>query len=146
MWGKCANGTEAVGCGRPETFRNCADIAITSNTGGVPPLFAGKKNPYLLYYKDLRAPEESNVFPLVVRYVQIYWQITKRNQIKQFYIHFIAIKCAFPRKHIRLYLAFVNGAKTTACVILQIVLNLFALARNFNHSLLFIFFFFFVCV
>jgi len=67
MWGKCANGTEAVGCGRPETFRNCADIAITSNTGGVPPLFVGKQNPFLLYYKDLRAPEDSNVFPLVVR-------------------------------------------------------------------------------
>lgn len=67
MWGKCANGTEAVGCGRPETFRNCADVAITSNTGGVPPLFVGKKNPFLLYYKDLRAPEDNNVFPLVVR-------------------------------------------------------------------------------
>ncbi len=68
MWGKCANGTEAVGCGKPETFRNCADIAITSNTGGLPPIFVGSNNPYLLYYKDLRAPSEQNVFPLVVRY------------------------------------------------------------------------------
>ncbi|XP_037030181.1 uncharacterized protein LOC119070009 isoform X2 [Bradysia coprophila] len=67
MWGKCANGTEAVGCGKPETFRNCADIAITSNTGGLPPIFVGSNNPYLLYYKDLRAPSEQNVFPLVVR-------------------------------------------------------------------------------
>lgn len=86
MWGKCANGTEAVGCGKPgtgfyrfnfivkinakkylETFRNCADIAITSNTGGLPPIFVGSSNPYLLYYKDLRAPSEQNVFPLVVR-------------------------------------------------------------------------------
>lgn len=50
-----------------ETFRNCADIAITSNTGGLPPIFVGSSNPYLLYYKDLRAPSPQNVFPLVVR-------------------------------------------------------------------------------
>lgn len=90
MWGKCGNGTEAVGCGKPgkinaqnefidywnsvfmstnctETFRNCADIAITSNTGGLPPIFVGQKNPFLLYYKDLRAPLARNVFPLIVR-------------------------------------------------------------------------------
>lgn len=51
----------------PETFRNCADIAITSNTGGIPPLFVGKKNPFLLYYRDYRAPEDENVFALIVR-------------------------------------------------------------------------------
>lgn len=28
MWGTCPNGTEAVGCGPAETFRNCADIGI----------------------------------------------------------------------------------------------------------------------
>lgn len=67
MWGKCPNGTEAVGCGQAETFRNCADIAILSNTGGVPPLFVSINNPFLLYYRDLRAPAEQNVFPLVVR-------------------------------------------------------------------------------
>lgn len=50
-----------------ETFRNCADIAITSNTGGIPPLFVERSNPFLLYYRDYRAPEENNVFPLVVR-------------------------------------------------------------------------------
>jgi len=35
-WGKCKNGTEAIGCGPQETFRNCADIQIFSNapTGG----------------------------------------------------------------------------------------------------------------
>jgi len=69
MWGTCENGTEAVGCGKPETFRNCADISITSNTGaGVPPEFAGvgiDDNPYLLFYRDLRVPNV--VFPLVVR-------------------------------------------------------------------------------
>jgi len=37
-WGKCDNGTEAIGCGPQETFRNCADIQIFSNapTGWVP--------------------------------------------------------------------------------------------------------------
>ncbi|KAI8127774.1 hypothetical protein CVS40_2570 [Lucilia cuprina] len=68
MWGTCANGTEAVGCGKAETFRNCADIAIVSNTGGgLPPLFVNNRNPYLLYYRDYRAPEDKNVFPLIVR-------------------------------------------------------------------------------
>lgn len=71
MWGRCSNGTEAVGCGKPETFRNCADIAITSNTGGLPPIFVNppkaSRNPYLLYYRDFRAPLEEDVFPLVVR-------------------------------------------------------------------------------
>ncbi|KAG8225941.1 hypothetical protein J437_LFUL005979 [Ladona fulva] len=38
MWGTCDNGTEAVGCGRPETFRNCADVAIVTSSGGFPPL------------------------------------------------------------------------------------------------------------
>jgi len=67
MWGICPNGTEAVGCGKPETFRNCADVAITSNTGSIPPLFIGKNNPFLLYYRDYRAPEDENLFPLIVR-------------------------------------------------------------------------------
>lgn len=94
MWGRCSNGTEAVGCGKPgswialsiyiyissfklyikimfpETFRNCADIAITSNTGGLPPIFVNppsSKNPFLLYYRDFRAPMNEDVFPLVVR-------------------------------------------------------------------------------
>lgn len=66
MWGTCANGTEAVGCGRPETFRNCADVTITTSTGGgVPPEFASADNPYQLYVRDLRAP--NYVFPLVIR-------------------------------------------------------------------------------
>lgn len=51
-----------------ETFRNCADIAIISNTGGgVPPIFVDQSNPYLLYYRDSRAPEQNNIFPLIVR-------------------------------------------------------------------------------
>lgn len=70
MWGTCPNGTEAVGCGKAETFRNCADIGIYSNTGsGVPPIFvtSQQKNPFLLYYRDLRADPQNNVFPLIVR-------------------------------------------------------------------------------
>jgi hypothetical protein len=68
MWGLCSNGTEAVGCGKAETFRNCADISIYSNTGsGRPPLFVENRNPFLLYYRDLRADPQNNVFPLIVR-------------------------------------------------------------------------------
>lgn len=69
MWGTCANGTEAVGCGKPETFRNCADVSITTSTGGgLPPEFASAENPYLLFVRDLRAP--NYVFPLVIRCVR----------------------------------------------------------------------------
>ena len=32
-WGTCSNGDEAVGCGPQETFVNCADVAIVSNSG-----------------------------------------------------------------------------------------------------------------
>ncbi|XP_029710470.1 uncharacterized protein LOC115255700 [Aedes albopictus] len=69
MWGRCDNGTEGVGCGKPETFRNCADISIVTATGGgVPPLFVDEtKNPFLLYYRDFRAPEGNDVFPLIIR-------------------------------------------------------------------------------
>lgn len=30
-WGKCENGTEAVGCGSQETFRSCSDISIVES-------------------------------------------------------------------------------------------------------------------
>lgn len=51
-----------------ETFRNCADVAIVSNTGGgIPPPFVNNKSPYLLYYRDYRAPADNNIFPLIVR-------------------------------------------------------------------------------
>lgn len=69
MWGICSNGTEAVGCGRSETFRNCADVSVITSTGGIPPAFAGdlrRDNPFLLYYRDLNVPQ--HVYPLVVRY------------------------------------------------------------------------------
>ncbi|KYQ47597.1 hypothetical protein ALC60_13353 [Trachymyrmex zeteki] len=29
-WGTCEDGTQAVGCGPQETFRNCADVTITN--------------------------------------------------------------------------------------------------------------------
>nr|CAD7432448.1 unnamed protein product [Timema monikensis] len=65
MWGTCANGTEAVGCGRPETFRNCADITIVTSTSGLPPQFAGfQDNPFMLFYRDFRS---NLVAPLVIR-------------------------------------------------------------------------------
>ncbi|XP_011308725.1 uncharacterized protein [Fopius arisanus] len=66
MWGTCANGTEAVGCGRPETFRNCADVNIVTSTGAVPPAFVHQQdNPFVLYYQDYRL--ENQVVPLIIR-------------------------------------------------------------------------------
>jgi len=32
-WGRCANGTEGIGCGAQEEFRACSDIAIHSRSG-----------------------------------------------------------------------------------------------------------------
>ncbi|KYQ47402.1 hypothetical protein ALC60_13523 [Trachymyrmex zeteki] len=49
MWGTCENGTEAVGCGKPETFRNCADVSIVTSTGGIPPRFLYQNILYELY-------------------------------------------------------------------------------------------------
>lgn len=75
MWGVCPNGTEAVGCGRSETFRNCADVSVITSTGGLPPAFAidfRRDYPFLLYYRDLSMPR--NVYPLVVRWERLqYW-------------------------------------------------------------------------
>lgn len=34
-WGLCANGTEAMGCGPQEEYRNCADIAIDPALVGI---------------------------------------------------------------------------------------------------------------
>ena len=36
-WGVCKNGTEGMGCGDQETFRNCADVQINSVVGSYPP-------------------------------------------------------------------------------------------------------------
>lgn len=67
MWGICANGTEAVGCGLPETFRNCADISITTSTLGLPPAFVSSifQNPFALSFKTALP---NSVQPLVIRF------------------------------------------------------------------------------
>ena len=36
-WGQCSNGTEGMGCGDQEMFRNCADVQINSIVGAYPP-------------------------------------------------------------------------------------------------------------
>jgi hypothetical protein len=103
MWGICPNGTESVNCGKPgiakfhrivtdgwlsvfsflflETFRNCADVSIVSNTGGGrPPIFADDnewQNPFLIYYRDSRAQSPKDLFPLVVRYA---WLSRKKKK------------------------------------------------------------------
>lgn len=65
MWGRCTNGTEAVGCGQPETFRNCADISIVTSTLGLPPQFVNTQdNPFLLKMTN-SAPQLRH--PLIVR-------------------------------------------------------------------------------
>lgn len=73
MWGKCDNGTEGLGCGRPETFRNCADVQIVTSTSGLPPQFIHNRPPH--YYSsalragDLRIAPQI-YYPLVVKYVE----------------------------------------------------------------------------
>lgn len=66
MWGRCENGTEGIGCGRPETFRNCADISIVTSTLGLPPQFISTlTSAFLLQFRVAAAPNV--VYPLVVR-------------------------------------------------------------------------------
>ncbi|KAG7209132.1 hypothetical protein KM043_015276 [Ampulex compressa] len=65
MWGTCPNGTEAVGCGMPETFRNCADVSISTSTAAVPPQFVQQENPFSIYYNDIRS--SYSAYPLVVK-------------------------------------------------------------------------------
>ncbi|KAI5721487.1 hypothetical protein M8J77_021439 [Diaphorina citri] len=65
MWGRCDNGTESLGCGKPETFRNCADVKIVTSTGGLPPQFVNPKSGALTRGSDSIAPQLA--FPLVIR-------------------------------------------------------------------------------
>lgn len=46
-WGLCEDGSESVGCGAQETFINCADVVIYSNT---PSVVKDDFNPWLLYH------------------------------------------------------------------------------------------------
>lgn len=64
-WGDCNNGTSAVGCGDQETFRNCADVMIRTNTGGGFPPGADITKPNAIYFRDQSAPNGRR--PLVVR-------------------------------------------------------------------------------
>ena len=64
-WGKCEDGTEKVGCGDQETFRNCADIQIYSVTQIPPHAAANVDIPNAIFYtsaKDGGEPE-----PLVIK-------------------------------------------------------------------------------
>ena len=64
--GVCTNGTEAMGCGPQESFQNCADVAIISNTAGFGPLGLAPKftndHSYAIRISD---KEESQI--LIVR-------------------------------------------------------------------------------
>lgn len=73
MWGKCDNGTEGLGCGRPETFRNCADVKIVTSTSGLPPQFIHTQPQQHHYSSALRGSDlriaPQIYYPLVVKYV-----------------------------------------------------------------------------
>jgi len=69
-WGTCPNGTESIGCGNQETFINCADVVINTNTP------TGDVNPWQLYVKgefpgNVATNEigviRQDIVPLVVR-------------------------------------------------------------------------------
>jgi len=76
MWGKCDNGTEGLGCGLPETFRNCADVKIVTSTSGLPPQFIHNR-PQQNYYSSALRGDDLRIapqiyYPLVVKYV---WRV-----------------------------------------------------------------------
>lgn len=60
-WGLCANGTEGVGCGDQEMFRNCADVQINSLVGAYPP-HAFQNNLRTIYTRH----QDGTAEPLVV--------------------------------------------------------------------------------
>merc|ERR1711962_173814 len=57
-WDYCADGMGSVGCGNQETFINCADVTINTNTGGFPTYPDNNvDNPWLLYMtRDTQIP------------------------------------------------------------------------------------------
>jgi len=61
-WGVCSNGTEGMGCGAQEMFRNCADVQINSVVGSFPPSALGDNNIRMLY----TTTRSGEVEPLVV--------------------------------------------------------------------------------
>ena len=54
-WGQCNNGTEGMGCGDQEMFRNCADVQINSIVGAYPP------GALSLYSQDSEEGEEGGL-------------------------------------------------------------------------------------
>lgn len=60
-WGTCTNGTQGLGCGPQETFRNCADIRIVSSAALLP----ATDNPRAIMIRD--ANSKSGQTPLIVR-------------------------------------------------------------------------------
>lgn len=64
LWGRCANGTEGLGCAPPETFKNCADVSIGVGTpptnGGTSSLQQSEVDPETTrkpYTTTLRTPQ-----------------------------------------------------------------------------------------
>lgn len=64
-WGTCKNGTEGMGCGDQEMFRNCADIQIYSSVVGYPP--NAIDIPSAIYLRDNTAPTGRR--PLIIKCV-----------------------------------------------------------------------------
>ncbi|KAA0189520.1 hypothetical protein HAZT_HAZT006629 [Hyalella azteca] len=72
-WGKCDNGSESVGCGNQETFINCADVIINSNTATA--AATSDFNPWALYssrdnvVQNVSAEEaaQQGLKPLIIR-------------------------------------------------------------------------------
>ena len=62
-WGTCKNGTEGMGCGDQEMFRNCADIQIYSSVVGYPP--NAIDIPSAIYLRDSSAPTGRR--PLIIK-------------------------------------------------------------------------------
>jgi len=63
-WGVCANGTEGMGCGSQEMFRNCADVQIFSVVGAFPPNALTSPLPSSMMY--VKTKDSGALEPLVV--------------------------------------------------------------------------------
>lgn len=69
MWGRCPNGTEGLGCGHAETFRNCADIRIVSSSSGLPPQFVNTLSHSALSRENSLRSGPQLSYPSIVQYV-----------------------------------------------------------------------------
>ncbi|EFX74850.1 hypothetical protein DAPPUDRAFT_306952 [Daphnia pulex] len=66
--GTCDDGTMAIGCGNQEVYRNCADVAIITTTGGFEP-----------FGVIPTVPTSQNVNPYALKL----WNKTKNGEIKE---------------------------------------------------------------